>query len=686
MEIEAIKTARSAKKRRVTVLISKLKVSLQYGKANSIELKSSLEEEMDCLLDLDLQVAEIDGDSNYLESIFSNYKDIIDSFYASEKENTEIEKKKQISSLNKIIDRSLANIGDITERLKETLSLTNMSQGDVMGLEVDNKILIDEVSQLMEKVTSLGELTDLGKLEGRVDEVLHSTEQVKRNTAVRLRVISSGSPSADLEDGSPTHRKELFPSTPAPPPLTSLSPDAHSFTPSLVHSIASLSIVTGTMTKPSTSVGVSGTQGEASTFLPNTSSIPAPLNHLSGYSSANACASGIQGGSLGSNTLPSMSSGHMSYNVLYSMPVHSNHHSGHTTSTAYSMGTQGRDFKTTPYGMGPYPSGTSLGTVPFNQSLGHIQGPIDPGPFTRPDVIHTKRPSLPTFSGDRADWPEFRCVWSSMAESQFSNKVQLAMELKRCCKGKAADRVRHIYVTNEYAYEEIWERLREEYDDPGLSSQEAINRLRSLKPVSDQDFAGLVNVIDAVDSIFNQLRELNQLNAVHAVDVDSVSSCLPGTTHMEWLRKYSNLSPVEKMAPFGAFVAFLRRERTAVARLAETMPIHKRQVKKSSSHLGQGADRRNSSHSGHSGNVKTCAMHGGGHSTEDCRNFKILTIQQKYSALRKARRCFKCFEDHPWESCTTPPCSCGKPHHKMLCSLQDAEDVEGDENSEGGGG
>ena len=70
MEIEAIKTARGAKRRRVTVLISNLKVSLRYGEANSAELKSSLEEEMDCLMDLDLQVAEIEGDSNYLESIF----------------------------------------------------------------------------------------------------------------------------------------------------------------------------------------------------------------------------------------------------------------------------------------------------------------------------------------------------------------------------------------------------------------------------------------------------------------------------------------------------------------------------------------------------------------------------------------------------------------------------------------
>ena len=190
MEIEAIKSARSARKRKVTVLIGKLKASLQYGKDNSGELKSSLEEEMDSLLDLDLQVAEIEGDNNYLESVLPKYHEIIDSFHASEKEDAEIVKKKEISSLSKTIDRTLVNIVGVSDRANYTLSLTKLSQEDVVGLEVDNKILTEEASHLMAKVSSLGELTDIGRLESRVDEVLRSTEQVKRDSAVRLRMIS----------------------------------------------------------------------------------------------------------------------------------------------------------------------------------------------------------------------------------------------------------------------------------------------------------------------------------------------------------------------------------------------------------------------------------------------------------------------------------------------------------------
>ena len=38
-------------------------------------------------------------------------------------------------------------------------------------------------------------------------------------------------------------------------------------------------------------------------------------------------------------------------------------------------------------------------------------------------TIQTKKPALPTFSGDRADWPEFKCVWRSLAEAQYSNSL-----------------------------------------------------------------------------------------------------------------------------------------------------------------------------------------------------------------------------------------------------------------------
>lgn len=47
---------------------------------------------------------------------------------------------------------------------------------------------------------------------------------------------------------------------------------------------------------------------------------------------------------------------------------------------------------------------------------------------------------LPTFSGHRRDWPEFKTVWKSLAESALRNKTALAHELKHSVKGEAGKR------------------------------------------------------------------------------------------------------------------------------------------------------------------------------------------------------------------------------------------------------
>ena len=51
--------------------------------------------------------------------------------------------------------------------------------------------------------------------------------------------------------------------------------------------------------------------------------------------------------------------------------------------------------------------------------------------------VHLKKMSLPTFSGQRKDWPEFKTVWKQLAEGAVKNKTALAHELKRSVKGEA---------------------------------------------------------------------------------------------------------------------------------------------------------------------------------------------------------------------------------------------------------
>ena len=97
-------------------------------------------------------------------------------------------------------------------------------------------------------------------------------------------------------------------------------------------------------------------------------------------------------------------------------------------------------------------------------------------PYQRSRVNLNKR-SLPTFSGLRRDWPEFKAVWKSMADSSMYNKTELAHELKFSVKGEAKQRIKSVFITKPEAYDTMWEKLESYYQDTSTSVQAALEEL-----------------------------------------------------------------------------------------------------------------------------------------------------------------------------------------------------------------
>ncbi|KAK3727737.1 hypothetical protein QZH41_005196 [Actinostola sp. cb2023] len=150
----------------------------------------------------------------------------------------------------------------------------------------------------------------------------------------------------------------------------------------------------------------------------------------------------------------------------------------------------------------------------------HVTFPTDYNNFTPSNRgmsanhgnVQLKKIALPVFTGHRKDWPEFKAVWKQLAEGAYENKTALAHELKRSVKGEAAQRIKSVYVTKPEAYDTMWKKLETHYEDASASVQAALEELHRLKPVSEEDYKGLVELVDAVESSYSQLEELNQLN------------------------------------------------------------------------------------------------------------------------------------------------------------------------------
>ena len=184
--------------------------------------------------------------------------------------------------------------------------------------------------------------------------------------------------------------------------------------------------------------------------------------------------------------------------------------------------------------------------------------------------------SLPTFSGLRRDWPEFKAVWKSIAEISSYNKTALAHELKRSVKGEAKLH-KSVFITKPEAYDIMWEKLELHYEDTSASVQAALEGLWKLKPVKEEDYKGLVELVDEIESAYSQLDELKRLSSLTMRDVHFISELLPTHLKVDWRRKYCDLSPDDKIQPFKFFMTFLEREHSVVARLAENQQPNKRE-------------------------------------------------------------------------------------------------------------
>ena len=115
--------------------------------------------------------------------------------------------------------------------------------------------------------------------------------------------------------------------------------------------------------------------------------------------------------------------------------------------------------------------------------------------------------SLPTFNGHRKDWPEFKAIWKSVAETAYFNKTALAHEL---CKGrsKQTDKVGLRYQPE--AYDVMWQKLENYYENVGASVQAALEDLHKLKEVSHDDYRGLVELVDEVESSLLSIRRVGK--------------------------------------------------------------------------------------------------------------------------------------------------------------------------------
>jgi len=610
------KTVRANQKRKVTKGINKLKSSLHYCTDHDLlkEKADILENDYDKLYDLHEECRELGTDEeDYMEDTTNSFQECMKLYFSSGKAE---EERKLLSKQNKEAAPLKSSIERDFSRVEATLEKIQTT----LGLD-SNEVKDCHVLEVREDLTVMSAVINT-----LLDSVNNLSKVIEDNAELETKVSSlmhrTDRINRDVRVFISTFQKESFQH-----PVSSLSKEVIPTSPSDQKVQVSVSShPSSTPLLASAHVGhIPILNPQATSFLPSAST--------------------------GSPTSVVTATQTKTSSQVASTPVKS---MSDVSNAQESV---------------PDSNSASIPSQMINSSQGSFQN------FSR-DTIHTKRSTLPVFSGNRADWQEFKAVWKSMAEKHFKDPLQLAMELKKCCRGKAAERVKHIFVTHDQAYKNLWSRLEEEYEDTGLCVQSALSYMVSLKPVASGDYGALVRFVDSVEGVHSQLKELNQLDAVHTVDVDRMNMLLPRDTSLNWLRKYRALATEEKLKPFSEFVAFLKTERSIVARLVDYSPILKAKernsdLRKVSAHNTKGEFKERTAVSKTYQKKKPangCIFHPDSmHPTETCRNLLKMSVKQKYEELKKERRCFRCFKGHPRSECMAKACKCGKNHHASLC-------------------
>ena len=99
--------------------------------------------------------------------------------------------------------------------------------------------------------------------------------------------------------------------------------------------------------------------------------------------------------------------------------------------------------------------------------------------------VQLKKREIPTFSGLRKDWPEFKSLWEKIVVPALPNRTALASELKKSCKGgPAIHEISNISAGADDAYNLMWSNLCAHYGNVTLSVVSAIDEIKKLTKVS----------------------------------------------------------------------------------------------------------------------------------------------------------------------------------------------------------
>ena len=128
---------------------------------------------------------------------------------------------------------------------------------------------------------------------------------------------------------------------------------------------------------------------------------------------------------------------------------------------------------------------------------------VSPAPSRLPEII------IPTFSGDYAQWTEFRDSFHSLIGSRTNISVVAKIQyLRECLKGDASRVIAGLTISDS-SFDYAWRLLTSRYENQRLLITAHLDTLFGSSPMTAHSAYELNEVLNSVESAINSIAALN---------------------------------------------------------------------------------------------------------------------------------------------------------------------------------
>lgn len=274
------------------------------------------------------------------------------------------------------------------------------------------------------------------------------------------------------------------------------------------------------------------------------------------------------------------------------------------------------------------------------------------------------------FDGNELAWQGFFDRFKAAVHDNATiPRVFKFQHLYNSLKGKAKDDIGE-WPQSEAGYDELWERLQEQYDRKYETSLKVLRKFTNLQKLDRPSAEMLKKLSNTTHEVLRTLRTMGYpVDKYDLFIVSGIHERLDAETSKAWQLERKSDKPTTK-----EILDFLDRQAKAAVLSYRSGDNRKRASSSRDGHLTPKQAKPNEQSTNNAGakaNTRTCKVCNGNHAVHQCTAFRNMSFTERKKCAREKELCFNCLSPfHTSKDCQSSSCRrCpGKKHNSLLCN------------------